>query len=88
MSHLSVVNSQIAVRNIPYLVEVLAFAADLKQKLPVDKEITGLWIAYIMPLRYLIAEKCLAKSSGVNPWGQRKHHGWVVDVYLVRLQSK
>ena len=50
MTNFSIINSQIAIRDILYLVEVLAFATNLKQMCPVHKKITGLWIADLMTL--------------------------------------
>ena len=47
---ISIINSQIAIRDILYLVEGLAFATDLKQMCPIHKEITRFWIANLMTL--------------------------------------
>ena len=51
MTNLSIVNSQIAIRDILYLVKGLAFSTNFKQMLPVNEEITSFWIANIMTLR-------------------------------------
>ena len=50
MADLSIINSQIAIRDILYLVEGLSFTTNLKQKCPVHKEITRFWIANFMTL--------------------------------------
>ena len=50
MTNLSIINSQVAIGDILYLVEGLAFPTDLKQICPVHKEITRFWIANIMTL--------------------------------------
>ena len=50
MTNLSIINSQIAIRDILYLVEGLAFATNLKQMCPIHKEITRFWIANLMTL--------------------------------------
>ena len=50
MTNLSIINSQVAIWNIFYLVEGLAFTADLKQMCPIHKEITRFWIANLMTL--------------------------------------
>ena len=73
MADLGIVNSQIAVWNILYLVEVFAFPTNFKQVFSVNKEVTCLRIAHFMPLRQLIEKEGLTNSACVNFGCQGKH---------------
>ena len=83
MANLRVVNRQIAVWYILYLVEVLPFSTNFKQMFSVNKKIARFWITHLMTLRQLITEESLAKSTRINFWGESKHHSGIVDIYLV-----
>ena len=50
MANLSVVNSQITIRYILYLVEILSFSTNFKQMFSVHKEIARFWITHLMAL--------------------------------------